>query len=156
MKNLMNMYSIFFPSGWFYSFLCITDFEQFDNDVLVWFSSCFLCLTSLDFLDLWVYKCSLGLDIFGYYFFKYFSLWSFFLHFSSLFRDPSCPYIKPFEVGKSCNIFILLLGLILMDGNTSLWILTVLTFVLHTLFLHHFPSGFSNKVSHVTVLSLTI
>ena len=93
---------------------------------------------------------------FGYYFFKYFSLWSFFLHFSSLFRDPSCPYIKPFEVGKSCNIFILLLGLILMDGNTSLWILTVLTFVLHTLFLHHFPSGFSNKVSHVTVLSLTI
>ena len=64
MKNLMNMYSIFFPSGWFYSFLCITDFEQFDNDVLVWFSSCFLCLTSLDFLDLWVYKCSLGLDIF--------------------------------------------------------------------------------------------
>lgn len=54
----------FSPSGWFYSFLCITDFEQFDNDVLVWFSLCLLCLTSLDFLDLWVYKCSRGLEIF--------------------------------------------------------------------------------------------
>lgn len=75
---------------------------------------------------------------FGHYFFKYFSLWSFFLHFSSLFRDSSCPYIKPFEVGKSSNIFIPLWGLILMDGNTSLWILTVLTFALHTLFLQSF------------------
>ena len=64
----------------------------------------FPMLDFIGFLDLWVYKCSLGLETF-WPLFKYSSFRCFFLHFSSLSRDSSCPYIKPFEVGKSSNVF---------------------------------------------------